>query len=301
MSSQNEMTLLRQLIADNRNKEAAERLYQWFEGKSAGRQDAALALLNRISALDSNVLGGLVSQADAELERNRITKALLELTKQLDETGEAEPEKPAESKAWMYGVLAILVAGMIYLSFDKRKSQPPAPDVFKVKVALNGPGGPSEVINTGKIKLLVGAYVSAPQDINSNGEAICDDIPGKYFSDTVQVVPLNMRYKVVSQSAFTAAQSQNIRFTLAPIPDTTVVRGIVYLPGPGNKPAAGATLDFGIGKGSGTTDEKGRFQIPVLAAASTTITLRIDYKGKNRYDRQVTVSANTELPITLNP
>ena len=52
MTAEQTSTTLRQLIADNQNKAAAELFYQWFEGKSASRQDAALALLNRIKALD---------------------------------------------------------------------------------------------------------------------------------------------------------------------------------------------------------------------------------------------------------
>ena len=100
MDSKTEANLIRQLIADNQNKQAAERLHQWFEGKSASRQDAALGLLNRVTSLNDNVLRGLISQADADLERNRITQSLLDLAKQLDDTdtlpmtGKGFPAKP---------------------------------------------------------------------------------------------------------------------------------------------------------------------------------------------------------------
>ncbi len=295
MSSQNEATLIRQLIADNQNKAAAERLYQWFEGKSAGRQDASLALLNRIASLDSNVLGGLVSQADAELERNRITKALLELSKQLDETGTFSEASPPISKAWIFGVLAIAIAGMLYLGLYK------GPSEFDVTLQLQGPGGASDRITAGKIILTLGDYPLPPKDINSNGQVIFDEIPGKYFDQPVRVAPLGIRYKVLSQTAQTAQESPHITFTLAPLPDTTLVRGIVFLSGAGNKPAVGAELDFDAGRGLGVTDEKGRFQVAVPAAAGKSINLRIDYKGQNRHNRSVTISATELLPITLNP
>ena len=298
-----EALLLRQLIADNQNKAAAERLYAWFEGKSESRRDAALALLNRIRALDSSVLGGLISQADADLERNRITKALLELTKQLDDTEEitTEPAPPPTSKAWIFGVVAILLAGMLYLALDKSGNKTVVADTFSVHVHVHGPGGESDLITAGKIKLLLGAYHSPVQDINSNGQAIFDEIPGKYLAEPIQAVPLEMRYKVTGQSARTAQENQNITFTLAPVPDTTVVRGIVYLPGAGNKPAAGADLDFNGGMATGKTDEKGRFQVAVPLAAGKTTRLKIDYLGKNRYNRDLTVSAGNLLELTLNP
>lgn len=291
--------LIRQLIADNQNKAAAERLYEWFEGKSADRQDAALALLNRITALEHNVLGGLIAQADADLERNRITKALLELSKQLDETGALPEVSPPMSKAWIFGVLAIGVAGMLYLSLYKGGA-PARPAEFDVTVQLHGPGGASEPITAGKIILTLGDYNLPPKDINSNGQVIFDEIPGKYFDQPVRVAPIGMRYKVLSQTAQTARESQSITFTLAPLPDTTIVRGIVFLPGAGNKPAVGAELDFDAGRGQGVTDEKGRFQVAVPAAAGKSINLRIDYMKQNRYNRNVTISSTELLPITLN-
>jgi len=299
--SEQEALLIRQLIADNQNKAAAERLYAWFEGKSDSRQDAALALLNRIKALDSSVLGGLISQADADLERNRITKALLELSKQLDDTGEMPEAAAPTSKAWIFGVVAILLAGMLYLALDKRGNKTAVPDTFNVNVHVHGPGGESDLITGGKIKLLLGAYHSPVQDINSSGQAIFDEIPGKYLHESVQAVPLEMRYKVVGQSAGTALENRNITFTLAPIPDTTVVRGVVYLPGAGNKPAAGAELDVNGGLATGKTDEKGRFQLAVPLAVGKTTRLKIDYLGKNRYNRDLTISASNLFELTLNP
>jgi DNA-binding transcriptional regulator YbjK len=302
MNSEQESAILRQLIADNQNKAAAERLSQWFADKSESRQDAALALLSRIQSLDSSVLGGLISQADADLERNRITKALLELSKQLDDTGEiAGAPAPPGSKAWIFGVLAIVVAGMLYLALDKSGSKSAAPDTFSLNVHVHGPGGEPDLITSGKIKLLLGAYHSPVQDINSSGQAIFDEIPGKYLAEPVQAVPLEMRYKVTGQSARTAQESRNITFTLAPIPDTTVVRGVVYLPGAGNKPAAGAELDFNGGQATAVTDEKGRFQMAVPMATGKTAKLMIDYQHKNRYNRDLTVSASTLFQLTLNP
>lgn len=70
MDAATESGIIRQLIADNRNREAAQRLHAWFEGRSAGRQDAALGLLNRITALEAGLMRGLIGQADADLERN---------------------------------------------------------------------------------------------------------------------------------------------------------------------------------------------------------------------------------------
>ncbi len=299
MNSEQEAALLRQFIADNQNKSAAERLYQWFEGKNAERQDAALALLNRINALDSNVLGGLMSQADVDLERNRITKALLELSKQLNETGampDASP--PPMSKTWIFGVLAIVVAGMVYLAFSQDGTSVNA--AFDLTVNLHGPGGESDIIPAGKIKLVLGAHNLPPEDINSNGRVVFDQIPAEYWEQPVRVVPVGMRYKVLSQSAQTAKESRSITVALVPLPDTTLVRGTVFLLGAGNKPAAGAEMDFDNGRGIGTTDEKGHFQVAVPVASGTTVKVMIQYQGKNGYNRGATVSNTSPLELTLN-
>jgi len=246
------------------------------------------------------VLGGLIAQADADLERNRITKALLELSKQLDETGALPEVSPPMSKAWIFGVLAIAIAGMLYLGLYKGGA-PTRPSEFDLTLQLQGPGGASDPITAGKIILVLGDYNLPPKDINSNGQVIFDEIPGKYFDQTVRVAPIGIRYKVLSQTVQTARESRNITFAMAPLPDTTIVRGIVFLPGAGNKPAVGAELDFDAGRGLGVTDEKGRFQVAVPAAAGKSINVRIDYKGQNRYNRNVTMSATELLPITLNP
>lgn len=299
MNSEQEAIQIRQLIADNQNKSAAERLYRWFEGKSTERQDAALALLNRITALDSNVLGGLMAQADADLERNRITKALLELSKQLDETGampDASP--PPMSKTWIFGVVAIVLAGMVYLAFSQDGTGVNA--AFDLTVNLHGPGGESDIIPSGKIKLVLGDHNLPPQDINSNGRVVFDQIPAEYREKPLRVVPIGMRYKVVSQSASSAKESRSITVALAPLPDTTLVRGTVFLPGAGNKPAVGAELDFDNGRGIGTTDEKGHFQVAVPVSSGTQIKVMIQYQGKNGYNRGATVSNTSPLELTLN-
>ena len=298
MDAKKEAELIRQYIADNRNKEAAERLCQWFDGKSTGRQDAALGLLNRVSSLNDNILRGLVSQADADLERNRITQALLDLTKQLDDTD------PLPSGAGRFSIKTIAVAAAVFLAavigwiwFHKAPAPPPS---FDLTVNLHGPGGESDVIRQGKVKLLLGDHFLSPKEINGEGQVFFDKIPGEYYDQPVKLIPLEMRHKVVSQTARSASESRSISFGLVPVPDTTPVRGIVFLPGPGNKPAAEAHLSFNVGQALATTDEKGQFLVPVPVATGTTVNLMIDYKGQNRYNREITISSNKELLLTLN-
>ncbi len=298
MDAKKEAEIIRQYIADNRNKEAAERLCQWFEGKSTGRQNAALGLLNRVSALNDNILRGLISQADADLERNRITQALLDLTKQLDDTD------PLPSVGGRFSLTAIAVAAAVVLAavigwiwFHKAPAPPPS---FDLTVNLHGPGGESEVIRQGKVKLLLGDHFLSPKEINSEGQVFFDKISGEYYDQPVKLIPLEMRYKVVSQTARSASESRSISFELTPIPDTTLVHGIVFLPGPGNKPAAAAHLNINVGQAETTTDERGQFRVPVPVAAGATVNLMIDYKGRNRYNREITISSNKELLLTLN-
>ncbi len=296
MDSKTEANLIRQLIADNQNKQAAERLYQWFEGKSTSRQDAALGLLNRVTSLNDNVLRGLISQADADLERNRITQSLLDLAKQLDDTdampitGKGFPAKPLLAIGI---VLLAAIAGWIWLK------KPAAPPYFDLVVNLHGPGGESDPVRNGKVALIVGDYRLPPRDISSDGQVFFDKIAGAYLDKPIKLVPLDMRYKVVSQSANSAAESRNITFQLTPVPDTTAVRGIVFLPEPGNKPAVNARLDFNAGQAEGSTDEKGRFNIRVPGASGAKVKLMIEYKGRSCYNRDVTLSSAEILQITL--
>lgn len=298
MDSKTEAGAIRQLIADNRNREAAERLYQWFDGKSAGRQDAALGLLNRVTALNDNVLRGLISQADADLERNRITNSLLELVKQLDDTGPlpaAGKPFPVKVSIAVVVVLAAIVLGWLGL----RKGPAPPPSAFDLTVNLHGPGGESDIIRQGRVKLVLGDYNLPSRDVSSEGQAFFDRIPGEYFDKQVKLVPLGMRYSVASQSARTPAESRSITFQLTPLPDTTLVRGIVFLPGPGNKPAAGARLDFNAGQAEGAADEKGQFHVSVPGSPGAKVKLMIEYKGQNRYNRDVTLPSGEFLQITL--
>lgn len=224
MDAAAEYKLLCQLIADNRNREAAERLNAWFDGKSAGRQEAAVGLLNRIAALQENVLRGVISQADANLENNRITQALLDLAKQLDETADPAAALRGRGNRWLLlvaGAVVVLIAGWIWASGNKGPRTPPA----------------------------------------------------------------------------SGAATETTRAAA----DTTVVRGIVYLPGAGNRPAAGAHLDFDVGRARCVTDESGHFQVPVPAAEGAIVKLLIDYEGRNRYNRNYTVSGKEPLLTTLNP
>jgi hypothetical protein len=221
MDSATEATLLRQLIANNQNREAAERLHRWFEGKSADRYDAAIGLLNRITALNDNVLRGLIGPADANLENNRITHALLDLTKQLDETAPLKIANRTFATKWLLSATAVLIALALFWIFSRKNEQQ-------------------------------------------------------------------------------ADSSPLISVPLKPVPDTTLVRGVVYLPGTGNKPAQGARLDFNIGQAQAITDEKGQFKVPVPAAAGATVKLMIEYKEKNRYNRDITISKEIPLQITLN-
>lgn len=299
MDSAAEFKLIRQLIADNQNREAAERLSRWFEGKSADRQDAAFALLNRIAALNDNVLRGLTSQADATLENNRITQALLDLAKQLDETTPIRTVSNRLSTKWLIAAAAVILAVALFWVFNK-SGNVSAPSTFDLTVNLHGPGGESDLIRQGKIKLVLGDYHLPLKDINSDGQAIFDKIAGEYFDKTVHLIPIGMRYQVVAQSAQTPAESRSITFSLKPLPDTTLARGIVFLSGSGNKPAAGARLDFNLGQAQGITSENGHFQVPVPVAAGATVKLMIDYQGKNRYNRDITLSADVPLQITLN-
>jgi len=301
MDSASEGALLRNLIADNQQKEATERLYRWFEGKNAARQDAALALLSRINALEESVLGGLISQVDADLERNRITKAVLELSKQLDQKDTLPGARRPFGVLLAGGVILLLVLG--YFLFVKSATEgdenSATHSAFAVTAILHEQGDESKLIRSGKVELVIGDIHLPAQDVTSNGQAVFANIPGELFHKPIRLIPQDMPYKVVSQTDSIAAQHQSIAFGLAPKPDTTIVIGAVFLPGSGRKPAVGAVLDFDFGNGKGITGDDGRFKIPVPQAIGKTIKLIIQYKGENRYNRDVTIgSQQMELTLT---
>ncbi len=291
---------IRQLIADNQNRAAAERLLAWFESRSPERQDAALGLLNRIAALESSMLRGLIGQADAELERNRITQALLDLSGQLNATGPVRSStgRPLP-RVWWLSAAAALLAVILFWVFS-RSSGPTPPASFDLTVHLHGPGGESDVIREGKVKLVLGDHHLPPRDLDSEGRAVFDKIPGEFFDRPVHLIPVALHYQVAGQSARSAAESRSITFQMQPLPDTTLARGVVFLPGADSRPAKGARLDFNLGQARGTTDENGFFNIPVPVAAGTTVKLLIEHEGRSRYNRDVTLSAGTPLQITLN-
>lgn len=301
MDTAAEFDLLRQLIADSKNREAAERLSHWFEGKSTARQDAALALLNRVNTLQEDINRGVIGQEAAQLENNRITQALLDLARQLEQTGPLKSVKSTKPglPRWIIGAGIVLLAILTFIIFYKKKDHVPAS--FDLTVHLHGPGGESDLIRGGKVKILLGDYHLPAQDIGADGKAVFEKIPGEYFTQQVSLAPLEMRYKVMGQTAQTPQESQSISFELQPLPDTTVVRGIVFLPGKESQPAAGAQLDFNLGKAQGVADNQGHFEVPVPEAGGATVKLMITYNGKQRYNRDVTISKDIPLQITLNP
>lgn len=301
MDAAAEFDLLRQLIADSKNRETAERLSHWFEGKSTARQDAALALLNRINTLQEDINRGVIGQEAAQLENNRITQALLDLARQLEQTGPLKSAVPGKPKLswWIIGAAAIVLVVIALVFINNKGVQPPSS--FDLTVHLHGPGGESDIIREGKVKILLGDYHLPAQDIAADGRVLFEKIPGDYFEKDVSLVPLEMRYKVVGQSAQTPKESQSISFELQRLPDTTLVRGIVFLPGKEPKPAVGARLDFNLGKAAGVADSQGHFEVPVPEAGGATVKLMITYNGKQRYNREVTLSKDVPLQITLNP
>ena len=282
----NPIETLRQYIAESRQTEAIELLLKEWKGKDEALYDLSLQIKERYNFLQKELAQGVISQTDAELERAKITDALLFLTNRLNNPKAEAPRHlqgflPAETiqkrtmVQWIVpSVISLLILTLGYFAI-KNFMQPAA---FDLKVYVHQAKNQGIPITTGKIQVRIGEKPLTAQTLGADGRVIFMDIPYAYLQDSLHFIPVEMPYQVASQSAWTAAQSKNVEVGLEPVTQWTTWRGKVTN-AKGN-PISGAKLEVESGLAMGETDEQGNFAIKVPKTAGEQVQVMIYYQNK---------------------
>lgn len=289
---------IKRLVAENETRQAAERLLAQFQGRNEQLAKLALVQLNNLKRLLDQTAAGVLSQAEIGLEQNKINQALLYLADEharLYESGKPAQTASRRPYAWLAGAaaLALLAFGAYYLG-----GRPTAmPGSFDLEVRLHGPQGEQDPLRDGRVNVRLGQ--TTPQEaktLDAEGRAWFRELGEKYVHDTISLIffPGKGRYQVISQSAYTAAESKTIRFTLDVLPENTLVRYALR----GKKgPLSGATVTID-GKLTARTDEKGYFELAVPKAAGAQAHFLIEKDGKRLFEQDLTLSPEfNTLPV----
>lgn len=277
---------LKQYLAESRQPEAIELLLKEWKERDEALYNLIIQIKERYNFLQKEIAQGVISQTDAELERAKITDALLFLTNRLNNPKAEAPRHlqdflPAETiqkrtmVQWIVpSVISLLILTLGYFTV-KNFMQPAA---FDLKIYVHPSKNQGEAITQGKIQVRIGGKLLGAQAVGADGRVIFTDIPYAYLQDSIHIIPVEMPYQVASQSAWTAVQSKTVEVGLESVVQWTTWRGKVTN-AKGN-PISRAKLEVESGLATGETDEQGNFTIKVPKAAGEQIQVMIYYQNK---------------------
>lgn len=294
---------IKNYIAESQLPEAIEQLIQAWQGREQRLYNLTLQVKARYNFLQNEISKGVISQSDADLERARITDALLFLTDRLSNPQLELPRhlqayfstaKPNNRKTLLIsaGILLLLI---VAYSFWQNAS---TPSDFSLKMVLQAPPNSQEAIAHQTVQLFFGDNLFGSQELDSEGKAIFTDIPNKFWQDSIHIQLQNPGFQILSQSAASAATSDkgSITFQLESVTQYTNWRGTVS--DEKGKPVAQAILNIDSGLAMDTTDLQGNFQVQVPRASGERVQVMISYQGKT-YSHSFVLSESIPLQINV--
>lgn len=299
---------LKQYIAESRQSEAIEQLLEAWKNKNKSLYNNVLQIKERYNFLQNEIARGVISQPDADLERAKITDALLFLTDRLDNPQAAPPrhlqeflderstKKQATAPWIILSVVSLVILGFGYVAIKNFT----APTTFDLKLTLMNTLGLVETLAHQEVKLFFGNHFYDTQEFDAEGKAIFTDIPNKFKQDSVIIKLENPPYQILGQSAIKAADSDNgsINFIIEAVIQYTNWRGKVT-DETGN-PIAGAKLEIDSGQANGSTDEQGNFEIKIPRPSGEQVQVTIYYQGRTVYTSSgYTISESQPAQITI--
>lgn len=297
---------IKRLISESSLEESADLLSQAWQRKDTSLYNLTIQLKERYTTLKKETALGVISRTDAELERAKITDALLFLCDKLDHPTIQIPrhlenyfptKAPKKSRTWLFvaGGALVLVAITYFLvqSFSK-------PTDFDLKVFLQIPSELADRISNVQVKLAFGDYQLPPREVDAQGRVDFTDIPIKYKNDSLHLILMDLPYEVVNQSAATAAQSNNgsVTFELNRIVQWTNWRGT--LKDAFGKPIAHAKLDIESGLASVITNEDGNFSVKIPRAAGERVQVTGYLNGEQVLNSSFILTEQIPTQIQLN-
>ena len=135
-----------------------------------------LAVSQRLQNLERDKRLGVVNHEEATLERNKISKALLDIIAELD-------EKP--TSIFPYWRLVAAAASVLLLVFFLKKMLQTAGEPFDLTVYVVGEGTQRPTILRGQGSVKIRHAVETTEPIDKDGAAKFNNIPLKYRYDSV--------------------------------------------------------------------------------------------------------------------
>lgn len=292
---------VRQLIAENEQRQAADILADAFRNKNTGLYNLAVIQQGNCKKLGDQSAAGILSTDEINREQAKINAALLHLA---DEHARLfEPVKPgismARKRLWYALILvALALTGWLIARVVENSAYP---ETFNLEVRLHQPYGEQAAITDGEVNLRLGDAV--PQEkhpLDASGVTIFKDLSSRKFQgDSVHLLYFptkNQKFKVVDQSAVTTTgKDQTIRFTLEFIPDTTLVEMTLFDTNGKRIPGAQITID---GTLHCTSDAFGYFQAAVPKANGAIADFVIEKNGKRLFKQELAISPGPKsIPI----
>ncbi|MEM1320955.1 MAG: hypothetical protein AAGG75_11905 [Bacteroidota bacterium] len=309
MSEELLRTQIRQLITAGRSRKAAELLCAFLGGTTSVLYNPALDQLSRINRLEQGVNKGRIDEMEADYELAQINQSLLSIADKvlLQAKGESidldqknandvqtkKKEDKSTRNTRLIGFISLIItAWLTYYTYRTG-----TPSVFELRVKLEAPEGHEEQIRQGQVKLILDEeYRLEPLNVGEEYEALFTNIPSRHLDSDIKLLPVDMRYAVVNQSALTARKDKTINFELTPLPDTTMLRGTVFDHIGQRVPFAWITVSDG--KAYAFSDHMGRFNIAVPGKEGEQVNLDIELKGRKQYEGKIPLPDPD--PIILN-
>ncbi len=255
---------IRQLVASGDVEKALENLLAHTGGTS--HHTLVVQLAERFNTLKNNVLKGVISFENANLERNQIANSLLELledqkTKKI--TSQLNWKKAGALLAVVIGALAGIAELSGYSLRDIFSEKPPATtESFPLTVFVHGKGGPQDMILRQQGKVVIdfpgGERRDAP--IRENGEAFFQNLPPTFHGKKVRLnVDFSEPYKsIFPDSLYVLLPNEQIYLPVALLGLDKIAGTVIW----NDTPLPGVTVNIGSAI-SDTTDPFGYYELHI--------------------------------------
>lgn len=291
-----------QLIGQDELRQAAEMLANHWQNRHAALYQSTLAQVRRLHTLEEKQFKGLISEDNAAVEHARITDALLSISQQLQQNRPQLPEDlqedspgPVNRKKWLIaGALPVLIAAFFLLRPLIGNTESGS---FNLTLNLQLQDDASPV-SGGRIKVILGDYHLQARELNSDGQVIFPEIPVKYLDDSLKVIPVNLAYDVVAQSAVFPQDSRSITVQMKKRAEQILWKGSVL--DQQRRAVANAEIDIESGTAVIRTDSLGNFRAWVPLPNSSNVRVRIRIGSIQRYDQRYTLDQDKPATLVIN-
>ena len=143
MPSTPSLDQVKDLLADGQTEAAADLLLQLAKASAQEHFSSALLLKNRLETLQQNVIEGVISQSDENLEWARISKGVINLVAQIERNEMPKPveellppkppkKQPAFSKKILWAIPVVMLLALFFVPKIVKRGQT-SPEKVKIQ------------------------------------------------------------------------------------------------------------------------------------------------------------------------